>query len=103
MSARTMRTRLAAVLLGVVVPAAAHACAVCFSGSPRTRLAFFDTMIFLSAVPLGIIGGGVLWLRRQAKRDANAVAGALDDAGDVFPAPSAAPRKRPIAPRAHGA
>ena len=62
--------RLAAATLAVLValwPVAAHACAVCFSGSPRIRVAFFNTMILLSLLPLGMIFGGLWYLRRAGK------------------------------------
>jgi len=48
-------------------PAAAHACAVCFSATEQNRVAFLVTTIVLSLLPLGLIGGGLLWLRRQAR------------------------------------
>jgi len=86
MSLRARFASVTAAITAIVLPAAAHACAVCFSGSPRTRLAFFDTTIFLSLVPLGIIGGGVLWVRRHAKRSADTTV-AEHDAGEVYPAP----------------
>lgn len=57
--------RLGFVLLGLW-PAAAHACAVCGGGVDRTRGAFFGTTILLSLLPLGMIGGGLWWLRRNA-------------------------------------
>ena len=57
-------TRALALGLATLWPALAHACPVCFSVSPRSRLAFFATTVFLSLLPLGLIGGGVWWLRR---------------------------------------
>ena len=107
MNARTRIARTAAVVtatvLGVLAPAAARACAVCFSGSPRTRLAFFNTTMLLSLLPLGLIGGGILWLRKNARQ-----AGVHDEAGDVddvIPAPESTPRThhRGAEPRSHGA
>jgi len=54
-----------ALALAILGPAVAHACAVCGAGgADRSQSAFFDTTIFLSLLPLGMIGGGVLWLRR---------------------------------------
>ena len=64
-------------------PAAAEACAVCFSAADQNRAAFLVTTIVLSLLPLGLIGGGLLWLRRQARR----LAGEAD--GET---PVAAPR-----------
>jgi len=51
------------VVLGLI-PASAFACPVCFSGSPKIRMAFFGTTILLSLLPLGMIGAGVAWLKR---------------------------------------
>jgi len=46
---------------------AAWACAVCGGQDDEdTRQAFIDTTIFLSLLPLGLIGGGGLWLWRRA-------------------------------------
>jgi hypothetical protein len=44
----------------------AAACAVCGGGdSEATRKALIDTTIFLSLLPLGMIGGTVLWVWRR--------------------------------------
>lgn len=56
-----------AVALLVLVPVAAWACPVCFSGSPRIREAFFNTTIFLSFLPLGLIGLGIFALKRLGR------------------------------------
>jgi len=55
--------------LGTLWPAIALSCPVCGGGgdSPRSQLAFFNTTILLSLLPLGMIGGGVLWLRHDAR------------------------------------
>ena len=58
------------VLLSLLWPAAAHACAVCgASAADRNRAAFFGTTILLSLLPLGMIGGGLWWLRRGGAHD----------------------------------
>jgi hypothetical protein len=54
-------------LLMALLPASAWACPFCFSGSPRVRMAFFGTTIFLSLLPLGMIGAGVVWIRRLGR------------------------------------
>ena len=54
------------VLLLALAPTLAHACAVCFDSSDKNRAAFFATAIFLSLLPLGMIGGLYLWLRHRA-------------------------------------
>jgi len=56
--------RMALVAWGLLWPVASHACAVCFSGSVRSRLAFFGTTVVMSLLPLGLIGSGLWWLRR---------------------------------------
>jgi hypothetical protein len=54
-------------LMLAVTPALAHACAVCFEANDKNRAAFFATTIFLSLLPLGMIGGSYMWLRRRAQ------------------------------------
>ena len=55
-------------LVVVAAPSAAHACAVCsVLNNENIRRAFFDTTIFLSLLPLALIGGGLFWLARRAK------------------------------------
>ena len=53
--------------LGTLWPALSQACPFCFSGSPRVRMAFFVTTIFMSLLPLGMIGAGVVWLFRSGR------------------------------------
>jgi hypothetical protein len=65
-SPRRLKVAIAAAMLACW-PAAAQACAVCFSGSPRIRLAFFNTTILLSLLPLALIFGGLWYLRRSGK------------------------------------
>ncbi len=49
-------------------PRAARACAVCTSATEETsRLAFILTTIFLSALPLLMVGGVVWWLWRRTR------------------------------------
>ena len=56
-----------ALALGLVLsPRIASACAVCFSGSEESRTAFLLTTIFLTLLPLLLIGSLVWWLRRRA-------------------------------------
>jgi hypothetical protein len=68
-----MRFRNAWIVLGSLLagawPALALACAMCGGGgdSPRSQAAFFNTTIILSLLPLGMIGGGVWWLRREGR------------------------------------
>jgi hypothetical protein len=41
---------------------------VCFTGDEATVAAFIGTTVFLSLLPLMLIGGGVWWLWRRARR-----------------------------------
>lgn len=46
----------------------ARACPSCASPLEENRQAFVDTTIFLTVVPLMMIGGMVWWIRRKAQR-----------------------------------
>jgi hypothetical protein len=71
-----MRSILASVLssLLLLAPELAHACAVCGAGADedQSRTAYLLTTLVLSALPLGMLGGVLLWLRRQHRRRARA-------------------------------
>lgn len=56
---------LAALVALVVVPEAVHACAVCFDARAENRIAFLATTAFLSLLPLGMVAGAGVWLRRR--------------------------------------
>lgn len=58
---------LGALVLVAVLPEAAHACPVCFDPREENRFAFLATTIFLSLVPLGMVGGVGMWLRKRAR------------------------------------
>lgn len=49
------------------LPETAYACPVCFDPREENRLAFLATTIFMSLVPLGMVGGMGLWLRKRAR------------------------------------
>ena len=59
--------RTAAFLLGTLWPAIGQACPFCFSGSPRVRMAFFETTILLSLLPLAMLAVGVIWMFRSGR------------------------------------
>ena len=61
-------TVLLALCFLAALPDAAHACAVCFDPREENRLAFLATTIFMSLVPLGMVGGLGLWLRKRDYR-----------------------------------
>lgn len=60
--------RAGALLLGVMLPAVARACATCSGANDRNRAAFFWTTVLLSLLPLGMIAGGLLWWMRDGRR-----------------------------------
>jgi hypothetical protein len=62
---------LASVLMALSAPEAAMACSVCFSATEQNRMAFLGTTIFLSLLPLFLIGtvSVVLWRRSRALAD----------------------------------
>ena len=55
------------VLLVMLLPARALACAVCGGGNPANRFAFFASTIALSLLPLGLFAGAFLWLRSRLR------------------------------------
>jgi hypothetical protein len=70
---------LLAVVAIVAFPDAVHACAVCFDASDENREAFLVTTAFLSLLPLGMVAGTGVWLRRRVReRDSD---GATDASG----------------------
>lgn len=56
-----------ALLLVVVLPEAAAACPVCFDSSDENRKAFLVTTAFLSLLPLGMVAGAGLWIRKRSR------------------------------------
>jgi len=66
--ARSARTvALLVVLALLALPGAAEACSVCFSATEENRMAFLVTTGLLTALPLAILGGIGLWLRRRLR------------------------------------
>lgn len=55
-----------ALLLALLAPPDAHACAVCQDPGDVRAAAYFDMTMFLSLVPLGTIGIGVAWVWRRS-------------------------------------
>ena len=58
---------LLAVAAVATLPEAAHACAVCFDANDESRQAFIATTAFLTLLPLGMVTGAGLWLRRRVR------------------------------------
>jgi hypothetical protein len=55
-----------ALLLLVALPEVALACPVCFDANDENRQAFLATTAFLSLLPLGMVAGAGLWLRKRS-------------------------------------
>lgn len=63
---RTSVVLLALVLL-LLLPDVVLACPVCFDASDENRQAFLATTVFLSLLPLGMVAGVGLWIRKRSK------------------------------------
>ncbi|MGB1655870.1 MAG: hypothetical protein ACPHQP_05460 [Longimicrobiales bacterium] len=53
--------------LVALLPEAAWACPVCFDSSDENRQAFIATTVFLSLLPLGMVAGAGLYVRKRAR------------------------------------
>jgi hypothetical protein len=51
----------------VLLPDVVYACAVCFDARDENRQAFLATTAFLSLLPLGMIAGAGLWMRKRSR------------------------------------
>ncbi len=60
-------TPLVALGLLATFPDVAHACPVCFDRDDEARIAFLATTGLLTLLPLGLVVGTGLWLRRRAR------------------------------------
>ncbi len=49
-------------------PQTAHACSVCFSATEENRMAFIGTTVFLTVLPLTMIGGTIWYLFKRAAK-----------------------------------
>ena len=76
--------RAGAILLALLAPTAAHACAACATGNARNAWAFLVTTIVLSLLPLALIVTGALLLRHR-------LTGQFDDR-DAWAPPDVEPR-----------
>lgn len=56
---------LAVLILLASLPDVASACPVCFDSSDENRMAFLGTTVFLSLLPLGMVAGAGLWIRKR--------------------------------------
>jgi len=65
---RVLRTLAAGVVTAVTWAAnLAYACPSCASPLEENRQAFVDTTVFLTVVPLMMMGGFIWWLRRRIR------------------------------------
>lgn len=64
---KILRILLLAAVLLPVLPGGAAACAVCFDTTAENRMAFMVTTVILSLLPLGMVGGAGVWLRRRSR------------------------------------
>jgi hypothetical protein len=64
-----MRTSIAllALVFLLALPDVVLACPVCFDASDENRQAFLATTVFLSLLPLGMVAGVGLWIRKRSK------------------------------------
>jgi di/tricarboxylate transporter len=56
-----------ALLCSALLPEAAAACSVCYGGGEETRNAFILTTVFLSALPLAMVGSLAWWIWRRMR------------------------------------
>ena len=56
-----------AVALVLLLPEVAAACPVCFDSRDENRQAFLATTAFLTLLPLGMVAGAGLWLRKRSR------------------------------------
>lgn len=66
-SMRPLGIAAAAVVLVAILPDVALACPVCFDSSDENRQAFLATTAFLSLLPLGMVAGAGLYIRKRSK------------------------------------
>ncbi len=80
---RSALIALAGLFVLLVVPDVAHACPVCFDSSDENRQAFLVTTAFLSLLPLGMVAGAGLWIRRKSREQDELYGSWEDDRPEV--------------------
>jgi hypothetical protein len=65
---RAVAVALFALAFVALLPEAAHACPVCFDSRDENRQAFIVTTAFLSLLPLGMVAGAGLWIRKRSRQ-----------------------------------
>ena len=71
-----MKITLALALLALAtLPEAALACPVCFDRDDEARIAFLATTGLLTLLPLGLVAGFGVWLRRRTREEEDGAEG----------------------------
>ncbi|MBH54561.1 MAG: hypothetical protein CMI18_09480 [Opitutaceae bacterium] len=65
---KLLRVRVFTFLLLLATSKAAYACPVCFQSGGEERWAFYVTTAFLTLLPISMVGGLVLWLRKRFRQ-----------------------------------
>ena len=52
-------------VLGLAAASAAQACPVCILADPKTAGTYLSMTLMMSALPLGLLGGLIFWLKRR--------------------------------------
>lgn len=70
---------LAALVGTALFPEALYACPVCFDRDDEARIAFLATTGLLTLLPLGLVVGTGMWLRRRAREMRGKEGGGVTD------------------------
>jgi hypothetical protein len=62
-----VKARLLAFAAVLATPTVAYACPVCFDANEANRTAFILTTVFLSFLPLAMVGGIAYWIRQLTR------------------------------------
>ena len=65
MSAKRI-VRAAAFAFATLPAQQALACAVCFSGRDESRVMYLLTAIFMTLIPIAVLGAGIYWVVKKA-------------------------------------
>ncbi len=66
------------------LPSAAYACVMCVGVTEEGRMAFVQTAVALSLLPLGMVGGVGIWLRRRSRSGSDDLGSSLLRDGERF-------------------
>ena len=80
---RNVTVALIALILIAVLPDAVAACPVCFDSRDENRQAFLATTAFLSLLPLGMVAGAGLWVRKRTREIDEQMNGALEEESEA--------------------